>query len=162
VQSIPCTKRRGARISWLSLKTKVDGLSVVWPQNHCDWFPALGLKTECYGLVIWASKSPRWFLGFGIKTKRDTISRLHHKIDERMRTGHASKYIGLLRVEASRARVSQSSLKTGGAAARMVQVTLSRRLRRVEAEHAWVNAMGCVGPSIPTLSFSLYEVLGAF
>jgi hypothetical protein len=23
-----------ARVSFLSLKTKVDGLSVVWPQNH--------------------------------------------------------------------------------------------------------------------------------
>jgi hypothetical protein len=38
-------RRQGARVSWLSLKTKVDGLSVVWPQNHweiCQWF---GLKT---------------------------------------------------------------------------------------------------------------------
>jgi hypothetical protein len=66
----------------LSLKTKVDGLSVVWPQNHWDgflWFgiktgddgfslfglktggfrfPRLGLKTGSSGLVIWASKSP--------------------------------------------------------------------------------------------------------
>jgi hypothetical protein len=59
------------RISWLSLKTKVDGLSVVWPQNHSDGFlvepqnqggrgfPGLGLKTGSYGLVIWVSKSPR-------------------------------------------------------------------------------------------------------
>jgi hypothetical protein len=64
----------------LSLKTKVDGLSVVWPQNQ--WrrflcfglktggdsflvepqnqggggFFGLGLKTGSYGLVIWASK----------------------------------------------------------------------------------------------------------
>jgi hypothetical protein len=30
--------------------------------------------------------------------------------------GHASKYSGLLRVEASLARVSQSGLKTGGGA----------------------------------------------
>jgi hypothetical protein len=58
------------QISWLSLKTKVDGLSVVWPQNHSDGFlvepqnqggrgfPGLGLKTGSYGLVIWVSKSP--------------------------------------------------------------------------------------------------------
>jgi hypothetical protein len=26
VQSAPCTWRRGARVSWLNLKTKVDGL----------------------------------------------------------------------------------------------------------------------------------------
>jgi hypothetical protein len=34
VQYAPCTWRRGAQISWLRLKTKVDSLSVVWPQNH--------------------------------------------------------------------------------------------------------------------------------
>jgi hypothetical protein len=59
------------QISWLNLKTKVDGLSVVWPQNHSDGFlvepqnqggrgfPGLGLKTGSYGLVICVSKSPR-------------------------------------------------------------------------------------------------------
>jgi hypothetical protein len=41
----------------LSLKTKVDSLSVVWSQNHRVGFPSLGLKTGSYGLVIWASKS---------------------------------------------------------------------------------------------------------
>jgi hypothetical protein len=65
----------------LNLKIKVDGLLVVWPQNHWDgflWFglkiggdgfwvepqnqggggfPGLGLKTDSYNLVIWASKS---------------------------------------------------------------------------------------------------------
>jgi hypothetical protein len=29
---------------WFSLKTDGDGLSVVWPQNHCD------------GFLIWATK----------------------------------------------------------------------------------------------------------
>jgi hypothetical protein len=29
VRSAPCMMRQGARISWLSLKTKVDGLLVV-------------------------------------------------------------------------------------------------------------------------------------
>jgi hypothetical protein len=29
-------RARGARVSWLSLKTKVNGLSVVWLQNHWD------------------------------------------------------------------------------------------------------------------------------
>jgi hypothetical protein len=33
VRSAPCTWRQGARVSWLSLKTKVNGLSVGWPQN---------------------------------------------------------------------------------------------------------------------------------
>jgi hypothetical protein len=34
VRSAPCMWRRGARVSWLSHKTKVDSLSVVWAQNH--------------------------------------------------------------------------------------------------------------------------------
>jgi hypothetical protein len=33
VRYAPCTWRLGAQVSWMSLKTKVDGLSVVWPQN---------------------------------------------------------------------------------------------------------------------------------
>jgi hypothetical protein len=163
VRSAPCTWRRGAQISWLSLKTKVYGLSVVCPQNHwdgflsvwaskpavCEWFglkaprmvftglasilvatvssgltskhattvfsglaskpvatvffslasklvvtvspglaskqvvgflvepqnqggggfPGLGIKTDNFGLMIWASKSPRQFLVLGLKTK---------------------------------------------------------------------------------------------
>jgi hypothetical protein len=68
VRSIPCTWRRGARVSWLSLKTKVDGLSVVWPQNHWDGFSGLAsnpvatvswlsLKTKVVeGFLVWASK----------------------------------------------------------------------------------------------------------
>jgi hypothetical protein len=86
------------RVSWLSLKTKVDGLSMVWPQNHWDGFsrfslktgirgfPYLGLKTGSYGLVIWASKSPCQFLGLSIKTKRPIVCRLCHKTDGTMKT----------------------------------------------------------------------------
>jgi hypothetical protein len=85
-------------VSWLSLKTKVGSLSVVWPQNHWDgfsWFSlkagdfgflGLGLKTGSYDLVIWASKSPRRFLGLCLKTKRATVCQLCHKTDVRMKT----------------------------------------------------------------------------
>jgi hypothetical protein len=73
------------QVSWFGPKTKVDGLLVVWPQNHWDWFPSLGLKTSSYGLVIWASKSARWFLDLGLKTKWATICRLRHKTDGRMK-----------------------------------------------------------------------------
>jgi hypothetical protein len=38
VRSKPCTWRRETHVSWLSLKIKVDGLSVVWPENHGDSF----------------------------------------------------------------------------------------------------------------------------
>jgi hypothetical protein len=76
----------------LSLKTKVDGLSLVWPQNHWDSFLRFGLKTggDCFlvepqnqggggfsglglktgsnGLVIWDSKSSQRFLSLDLKT----------------------------------------------------------------------------------------------
>jgi hypothetical protein len=57
VRSAPDTGRLGARVSWLSLKTKVDGLLVVWPQNHSDGFLQFGLKTGGDG-----------FSRFGLKT----------------------------------------------------------------------------------------------
>jgi hypothetical protein len=55
-------------VSWLSLKTKVDGLSVVWPQYHWGGFSGLAskpvatvswlnLKTKVVeGFPVWASK----------------------------------------------------------------------------------------------------------
>jgi hypothetical protein len=87
-------RRQGVRVSSFSLKTKVDGLSVVYPQNHWDglfWFdlktggggfPNLDLKTDSYDLVIWASKSPRRFLGLRLKIMRTMVCRLRHKTDE--------------------------------------------------------------------------------
>jgi hypothetical protein len=44
--------------------------------------------------------------------------------------GHTSRSSGLLHVEASLARVSQSGLKTGGGAMTGVHVAPSQRLRR--------------------------------
>jgi hypothetical protein len=53
---------------------------LVEPQNQGDGgFPGLGLKTGSFGLVIWASKSPRRFLGLGLKTKQVLVCRLRHK-----------------------------------------------------------------------------------
>jgi hypothetical protein len=109
VWSTPCTWRREARVSWLSLKTKVDGFLWFDLKAGGDRFPGLGLKTDSSGLVIWASKSPRWFLGLGLKIKHASVCQLHHKID-------TSRSSGLLHLEASHARVSQSGLKTGGGA----------------------------------------------
>jgi hypothetical protein len=43
---------------------------LVEPQNQGGGgFPGLSLKIGSFGLVIWASKSPRWFLILGLKTK---------------------------------------------------------------------------------------------
>jgi hypothetical protein len=60
--------------------------------------------------------------------------------------GHASRSSSLLRLEASRARVSQYCLKTGGGAVRMVHVESAWRLHRVEAEDVRVNVVGCIRP----------------
>jgi hypothetical protein len=55
---------------------------LVEPQNQGGvGFPGLGLKTGSYGLVIWASKSPRQFLGLGLKIKQASVCRLRHKTD---------------------------------------------------------------------------------
>jgi hypothetical protein len=57
-----CTWRRGAHVSWLRFKTKVDDLSVVWPQNHWNGFSSVWaskpMATFVSGL---ASKPLRWF-----------------------------------------------------------------------------------------------------
>jgi hypothetical protein len=72
-------------ISWLSLKTKVDDFSSFGLKTGGFGFPGLVRKIGSYGLVIWASKSPRWFLGLALKTKRATVCRLRHKTDRRMK-----------------------------------------------------------------------------
>jgi hypothetical protein len=75
----------------------------------------LGLKTGSFGLVIWASKSPRRFLGLGLKFMWASVCRLRHKIDEgRVGVGHVLRSDGLLRMKVSLDRVFQSDLKTGG------------------------------------------------
>jgi hypothetical protein len=69
VRSALFTLRRGARASWLSYKTKVDSLSVVWLQNHCDSFLWFSLKTGDDG-----------FFRFGLKTDDDGFFRFDIKI----------------------------------------------------------------------------------
>jgi hypothetical protein len=56
---------------------------LIEPQNQCQRFFDLGLKTDSFSLVICASKLPRRFLGLDLKTNRDSICRLHHKTDEK-------------------------------------------------------------------------------
>jgi hypothetical protein len=65
--------------------------------------------------------------------------------------GHASRSSGLLHVEASLARVSQSGLKTGGGAMMGGARGTIARLRQRQVEDGRVNAMGCVGPCYPYL-----------
>jgi hypothetical protein len=56
----------------LSLKTKVDGLSVVWPQKYWDGSLWFGLKTSGDGLsVVLPQNYLDGFLRFGLKTGGD-------------------------------------------------------------------------------------------
>jgi hypothetical protein len=72
--------------------------------------------------------------------------------------GHTSRSSGLLHLEASRARISQSSLKTGGGVTRMVHVASSRRSRGDEVEDERVDATGCIELFYP--NFAVFTVLG--
>jgi hypothetical protein len=72
VRSTPYTKRRGARVSWLSLKTNVDGLSVVWCQNHWDGLSVVWSQNHWDGFSIVLPQN-HWdsFLWFDLKTGDD-------------------------------------------------------------------------------------------
>jgi hypothetical protein len=70
--------------------------------------------------------------------------------------GHVLRSSGLLLLDASQVRVSQSGVKAGEGMAQMVHVASSWRLHRVEAEDGWIDAMAPSDPSTPTLSFLLY------
>jgi hypothetical protein len=90
--------RRGAQVSWLSLKTKVDGLWVVWPQNHsdgfssvCEWFD---LKTTRTVFTDLASKSVATVSGGLTSKPAATISDgLASKTDAMVFSGLASKSV---------------------------------------------------------------------
>jgi hypothetical protein len=67
--------------------------------------------------------------------------------------GHASRSTGLLRLEASQARVFHSGLKTSGGTTQVVHEASSRRLRRSEVKDGRFDGVGCgavhVGPNYP-------------
>jgi hypothetical protein len=160
VRSAPCTWRRGSRVFWLSLKTKVDDLFVVWPQNHWDGFlrfglktdgfefPSLNLKTGSYALVTWASKSLRWFLGLGLKTMWAMVCQLRIKTDGRMRrcrgtsqdlaTCFARKQVGLV-FSILASRLAEVQL-------RVVHMAPSRKWCRDQVEDGRVDATGSLLP----------------
>jgi hypothetical protein len=95
----------------------------------------------------------------GFKIKWATVCWLRHKTDRRKKTaGHVSRSSGLLHLEASWARVSQSDLKTGGGVTQMVHVTSPQRLHLVVAEDRRVDAMGRIRPFYP--NFTVFYVLG--
>jgi hypothetical protein len=91
----------------LGLKTKVDGLLVVWHQNHLDSFSWFGLKTSGRGFLSLGLKitvTVSWFVpqnqaGYDLSV----VPQNRQKDEDGMR--HVSRSSGLLHMEASQARI---------------------------------------------------------
>jgi hypothetical protein len=117
----------------------------VWPQNRWLWVSRFGhqnrqLQFGDFGLKIIATVS--WFghqnqVGYSLSVAPQ------NRREDKDNVGCVLRSSGLLRVEASRARVSQSGLKTGGGATRMVHMASSRRLRGSEAEDGRFDGVRC-------------------
>jgi hypothetical protein len=141
----------------LSLKTKIGGLSVIWPQNHWDSFSWFSLKIGSSGLMIWALKSPRRFLGLDLKTKQASVYRLRHKTDEGRMTRDTHRDLTAcftwkqvtLGFPSLASRLAETQW-------RVVHMPPSRRLRRVQIEDRCVDAMGCSGPFYPRITIFMY------
>jgi hypothetical protein len=124
----------------LSLKTKVDGFSQFGhktdgygsyglaskplarvfrfgPQNQQLWFGDLAQKITT--MVCWFV--PQNHVGYGLSVAPQ------NQWEDEDGVGCASRSSGFLRLEASQARVSHSSLKTDEGVARMVHVASLRR-----------------------------------
>jgi hypothetical protein len=71
--------------------------------------------------------------------------------------GHVSRSSGLLHLKASQARVSQSSLKTGGDTVWMVHMAASRRSCGDEVEDERVDATGHIELFYP--NFAIFILL---
>jgi hypothetical protein len=100
---------------------------LIWPQNHGRWF-----------LLVWPQNRQLQFGDLSLKFT-STISLLapqnqtgydlsvapQNRREDEDGMGHASRSSGVLGLEVSRARYSQSSLKTGGGVGQMVHVAPS-------------------------------------
>jgi hypothetical protein len=69
VRSAPGTWRLGERVFWLSLKTKVDGLSVVWPQNHWDGLSSVWASKLMVTVSEWFGLKTTWTVSSGLASK---------------------------------------------------------------------------------------------
>jgi hypothetical protein len=109
------------------------------PQNQQLWFIDLDLKITA--MFSWFGTQNQLGDDFSVAPQ--------NRQEDEMAWGHASRSSGLLRVEASRARISQSGLKTGGGVTWMVYVTSSWGLHHDQVEDGRVDAMSYVGACYP-------------
>jgi hypothetical protein len=117
------------------------------PQNRQLQFGDLGLKFT--STVSW----------FGPQNQAgDGLSVVPQNQQKENGMGHVLRSKGLLRLEASRARVFQFASKLVETRRRMVHIVSSQRSREDEAEDGWINAMDCIGLFYP--NFVIFVVLG--
>jgi hypothetical protein len=158
VRSVSCTRRRVARVSWLSLKTTADGLSVVWPQTNGFRFPVWASKLVA---TVWWFEPQNLRDGFLVCAQNqagyDLSVASQNRWEDEDGARYASRSSGLVRVEVSQVRIFQSDLKTVRSVMWMMHVASSCRLHRVQAEDGRVDMTGCVGPFYP--NFTIFYVL---
>jgi hypothetical protein len=118
------------------------------PQNRQLWFSDLDLKITA--MVSWCVRQNQ--AGYGLSVVPQ------NRREDEDGIGHALRASGLLCLEASQARVSQSGLKTSGGVALMVHMASSRRSRGDEVVDERVDAMGCIRTCYPY--FVVFSVLG--
>jgi hypothetical protein len=133
---------------------------LVEPQNQGRWISRFGpqnrqwrfgdLAHKINTMVFWFG--PQNQVGYGLSIAPQ------NQWDDKDSIGHASRSSGLLHLEASRARISMSSLKTCRGAAWTMHVASSRRSRGDKVEDGRVDATGCIGLFYP--NFVIFFVLG--
>jgi hypothetical protein len=130
-----CTVHKETRSEDFLVQPQNQGQQVsrFGPQNWQLRFGDMGHKITA--TVSWFG--PQNHVGYGLSIVPQ------NRWEDEDGVGHALRSSGLLYLEASRARVSQSGLKTGGGATRMVHVASSRRSRGSEADDGWSDGIGC-------------------
>jgi hypothetical protein len=136
-----CPQNQGQRFPPVWPQNQWRQVSRFGPQNRQLQFGDLGIKI--IATVSWFGSQNQ--VGYGLSVVPQ------NQWEDEDGVGHALRSSGLLRLEASWARVSQSSLKTSGGATRMVHVASSRRSHGDEVEDGWIDAVGCIGLFYPNV-----------
>jgi hypothetical protein len=118
-----------------------------WHQNRQLRFGDLSLKITATVSLFGTQNQAGFGLSLVPQNRRREVG-----------TRHASRSSGLLRVEASRARIFNLTSRLAEARRRMLHVAPSQKLRRSQVEDGRVDAMGCVEPCYPY--FTIFILLG--
>jgi hypothetical protein len=89
-----------------------------------------------------------------------TVCRLHHKTDGEKTAWNMHQDLTTCVWKQIALGFSSLTLRLTHARLRVVHVASSRRLRRVEPEDRWADAMGCVRPLYPKIIFFVLDNKG--